>query len=381
MIFIIYIIPFFVAIFLFLFFRKKIVWWEYLVLIISSLFFTFLIKFIMVEYSSSDIEYLGGYVNKITYYEDWDELVRVRHEKEIRTGTDSKGNPIYTTKVWYTMERKYHPEKWTYTTNESNFEKNINESLYNNIKKRFDSKLIFKDMKRNYYHKDGDAYITYYDGTIDHIYDLTFSRKYKNKIQATQSHTIFKMNQVDEKLADSLKLYDYPKIEDMSQNPIIGRIVSDDELQIFRYINGTKGKLKQFRIYILFFNHDEFEKSEFQKSYWQNGNKNEFVVTLGMKEDSVAWVNCFSWCDIPKLEIMTKNYFIENPKLDLKAYGNWLNSIIDNNWERKEFKDFNYINVELTDNQNIWLFILVILLNISISLIIIHNNFVLNFKK
>lgn len=378
--FFVYIIPFITALTLFLFFRKRVVWWEYLVLIISSILFTLLVNVIMVECNSSDTEYLGGYVNKITYYEDWDELVRVRHESRDRVGTDKNGNPIYKTRVWYTTERKYHPKHWTYTANDDRFETPIDERLYNKIKNRLNNKSIFKDMNRKYYRKDGDSYITYYDGSVQHIYELTRKHTYRNKIKAKQSHTIFKLLDIDEKMADSLKLYKYPEIYDLTQNPIIGRRVSDEELQIFKYINATKGKSNQFRTFVLFFNYDELEKSELQKSYWQNGNKNEFVVSIGLKGDSVVWTNCFSWCDIPKLEIMTKNYFINNPKLDLKAYGVWLNNQINDNWERKQFSDFDYITINVSDGQFIWLFILTILINIIISVAIINNTYVINRK-
>lgn len=378
--FFVYIIPFITALTLFLFFRKRVVWWEYLSLIIPSLLFTLLVNVIMVECNSTDTEYLGGYVNKITYYEDWDELVRVRHESRDRVGTDKDGRPIYKTRVWYTTERRYHPKRWTYTSNDNRFETSIDERLYNKIKNRLNNKSIFKDMNRKYYKKDGDSYITYYDGSVQHIYDLTRKHTYRNKIKAKQSHTIFKLLDIDEKMADSLKLYKYPEIYDLTQNPIIGRNVSDEELQIFKYINATKGKSNQFRTFVLFFNYDELEKSELQKSYWQNGNKNEFVVSIGLKGDSVVWTNCFSWCDIPKLEIMTKNYFINNPKLDLKAYGIWLNNRINDNWERKQFSDFDYITINVSDGQFVWLFILTLLINILISVAIINNAYVVSKK-
>jgi hypothetical protein len=335
----------------------------------------------MIDFNASDTEYLGSYVSKITYYEDWDELVRVRHEKKERVGTDSNGNPKYITKVWYTTERVYHNEKWTYNTNISNHEHNISKELYNKIKNRLNNKLIFKDMKRKYYKKDGDAYIMHYDGSVNNIYDVATAHKYKNKIKASQSHTIFKMTEITDELADSLKLFKYPKINDLTQSYILGKKCTKDEEQIFRYINAMKGKSKQFRTYVLLFNYDEFEKSELQKAYWQNGNKNEFIVTIGLKGDSVVWTNCFSWCDIPKLEIMTRKYFINHPKLDLKSYGIWLNSRIDDNWVRKEFSDFDYISIEVSDEQFIWLFVLTVLLNILISLFLINNEFVLSFKK
>ena len=65
----------------------------------------------MVSVNSSDTEYLGGYVNRMTYYEPWDEMVRVRH-----TRTDSDGEE----EVYYTWEREYHSERYTYVDNESN---------------------------------------------------------------------------------------------------------------------------------------------------------------------------------------------------------------------------------------------------------------------
>ena len=372
--FIIYIIPFFVAIILFLFFRRKVVWWEYVVLIIPSLLFSLLIKLCMVSYNVSDTEYLGGYVTKIIYYEEWDEMVLRTKTRRVPCGRDSNGHTQYRTETYTVWERDYHPERWVYINNEDNFEHHISKELYNKIKFRLNSPTVFKDMKRNYHRIDGDAYVTMYDGSIEHLYDITWSHKYKNKVQASQSNTIFKMLDIDKEMADSLGLYEYPEITDLAQNPILGRNVSKEELQIFRYINAMKGKKNEFRTYILFFNYDEFDKSELQKSYWQNGNKNEFIVCLGMKGDSVVWTNSFSWCDMPKLEVKTRSYFIDNPKLDLVKYGTWLNNNIDENWLRKEFEDFKYIDIELSTGQYIALFFLTIVFNIGVGIAVICNN-------
>ena len=372
--FIIYIIPFFVAIILFLFFRRKVVWWEYVVLIIPSLLFSLLIKLCIVSYNVSDTEYLGGYVTKIIYYEEWDEMVLRTKTRRVPCGRDSNGHTQYRTETYTVWERDYHPERWVYINNEDNFEHHISKELYNKIKFRLNSPTVFKDMKRNYHRIDGDAYVTMYDGSIEHLYDITWSHKYKNKVQASQSNTIFKMLDIDKEMADSLGLYEYPEITDLAQNPILGRNVSKEEIQIFRYINAMKGKKNEFRTYVLFFNYDEFDKSELQKSYWQNGNKNEFIVCLGMKGDSVVWTNSFSWCDMPKLEVKTRSYFIDNPKLDLVKYGTWLNNNIDENWLRKEFEDFKYIDIELSTGQYIALFFLTIVFNIGVGIAVICNN-------
>ena len=362
---IIYIIPFITALFLLIVFNRKMVWWEYLVLILPSLLFTLITQLIMVSVNSSDTEYLGGYVNRITYYEPWDEMVRVRH-----TRTDSDGEE----EVYYTWEREYHSERYTYVDNESNWEHYLSKKEYEIIKKRMGNKAVFRDMHRNYHRIDGDAYDIYWDKTIEHLYDITTPHSYTNKIKASQSHTIFKYSDITKEDAKELGLYEYPDINLMNQNPIIGRYASDTDKQRIKYINATYGKTHQFRVYMLFYEGKDIEISEQQKAYWQNGNKNEFVVCLGTQRDSVVWCNPFSWCDEPKLEALTRDYFIQNPKVDIDAYGKWLQTQIPTKWKRKEFSDFEYIHIGLSKGQYIALIIIMILLNIGISVWLISND-------
>ena len=362
---IIYIIPFITALFLLIVFNRKMVWWEYLVLILPSLLFTLITQLIMVSVNSSDTEYLGGYVNRITYYEPWDEMVRVRH-----TRTDDDGD----TEVYYTWEREYYSERYTYVDNESDWEHYLSKKEYETIKKRMGDKAVFRDMHRDYHRIDGDAYDIYWDKTIEHLYDITTPHSYTNKIKASQSHTIFKYSDISEEDAKELGLYEYPDIHLMNQNPIIGRYASDKDKQRIKYINATYGKTHQFRVYMLFYEDKDIEISEQQKAYWQNGNKNEFVVCLGTQRDSVVWCNPFSWCDEPKLETLTRDYFIQNPKVDIDAYGKWLQSQIPTKWKRKEFSDFEYIHIGLSKGQYIALIVIMILFNIGISVFLVMND-------
>ena len=341
------------------------VWWEYLVLILPSLLFTLITQLIMVSVNSSDTEYLGGYVNRITYYEPWDEMVRVRH-----TRTDSDGEE----EVYYTWEREYHSERYTYVDNESNWEHYLSKKEYEIIKKRMGNKAVFRDMHRDYHRIDGDAYDIYWDKTIEHLYDITTPHSYTNKIKASQSHTIFKYSDISEEDAKELGLYEYPDINLMNQNPIIGRYASDKDKQRIKYINATYGKTHQFRVYMLFYEGKDIEISEQQKAYWQNGNKNEFIVCIGTQRDSVVWCNPFSWCDEPKLETLTRDYFIQNSKVDIDAYGKWLQTQIPTKWKRKEFSDFEYIHIGLSKGQYIALIIIMILLNIGISVFLVMND-------
>ena len=134
------------------------------------------------------------------------------------------------------------------------------------------------------------------------------------------------------------------------------------------------GARKQFRMYVLVFRNQPLEISEKQKSYWQGGNKNEFVICLGYntKTGNIDWCNPFSWCDKPDLEIATKRYFRENPKMNLANYPMWLESHL-NLWKRKEFKDFDYIENELTKGQSIALFIIIFIMDVLMSIFFVGN--------
>jgi hypothetical protein len=127
-------------------------------------------------------------------------------------------------------------------------------------------------------------------------------------------------------------------------------------------------------MYVLVFRNQPLEISEKQKSYWQGGNKNEFVICLGYntKTGRIDWCNPFSWCDKPDLEIATKRYFREHPHMDLSNYPMWLESHI-NLWKRKEFKDFDYIENELTKGQSIALFIIIFILDVLLSIFFVGN--------
>jgi hypothetical protein len=230
-------------------------------------------------------------------------------------------------------------------------------------------------MHRDYYTNDGDAYITTYDNVDTHMYTMTDQHSYRNPIKANP-YTILGYTKISKEKADSLGLYEYPKInyDNYDQSPIIGiKIPYWQEHQI-RVLNARYGQSKQFRMYILLFKNKKPEIAEYQKSYWYQGNKNELTICLGIKGDSVTWCRGFSWSDKPILEIKSRDYFIKHPKLNLYDYGKFIESNLKY-WKRKEFKDFNYISVDLTKNQSGTLLILIIL---STIIVITYHVVVIN---
>jgi len=372
---VLYFLPFLISIVLLIFFKKHIVWWEYIVLIVPSVLFTLVVREAFIWGKTEDTEYWGGYAVKIRHYDEWDEWIDRTCTRMVAVGTDKEGNTIYEEEEYDCSYRQYHPEYWVYKNNITQHEVPISKELFEKIRKQFNTKMVFVDMHRNYYRIDGDAQDYFYDGTISHLRALTKEHTYKNKILVSQS--IFNFEKISREEAEKEGLFEYPKIEDNDQQVILGLKLGKALEKKYKYINSMYGKEKQFRIYVLIFKDKPFAVSELQKSYWQGGNKNEFVLCLGYntKKKTIDWCNPFSWSDNPKLEVTTKRYFREhNHVRDLWLYPNWLKTHLGL-WKRKNFADFEYIDNTLTNGQSVWLFILILLFNVFTSIFLLGNEF------
>ena len=318
--FILYFLPFFVSVILLIYFKKEVVWWEYLILIVPSILLTIGTKEIMVLSRTSDTEYYGGYITKIRHYDDWDEWVERTCTRMVAVGRDEDGNTIYEEEEYDCSYRQYHAEYWTYNTNLDSYEHDLDKKTFEFIKNRFGSKMVFVDMHRHYYTIDGDAQDYYWNKTRNTIYTITESHTYVNKVKASQS--IFHFENISKKEAKSLGLYEYPNINQRDQVTILkrnGMYISNAEYETIKYINGFYGKPKQFRVFILLFNASEgVIKAYKQQSYWQGGNKNELVVCFGLNPDkTVDWCYAFSWEDDQKMAINTMSQYRNNQKLDI----------------------------------------------------------------
>lgn len=142
-----------------------------------------------------------------------------------------------------------------------------------------------------------------------------------------------------------------------------------------RWLNGYYGERKQFRVFVLFFMNKPEEIVEKQRSYWQGGNKNELVVCVGIdKNKNVKWCNAFSWCDSPVVGVKSRDWFMSNP-VNLEKYAEYIGPIVEREWRRKNFEDFDYLTIELTDGQYWAIIILLLIFNIGMSFWIVTNNY------
>ncbi len=363
----IFLIPFVVAAFLLIFFRKQTTWWEYAVLIVPSILIGILMEFVFKQSNAADTEYLGSYVTRIRHYDAWNEYI---HRTCTRTVGSGKHKRTETYDCSYVDN---HPERWTYFDARNNEEYFMTDNEFNVVRKILGTQSVFIDMHRDYYTKDGDAQEWAWDGSIENSYTLSSEHDYKNKVKASRS--IFKFEDIDYQQARKIGLFEYPNIVLYDQNPVLGLKIPKNQEKAMRWLNGYYGERKQFRVFVLFFTNKPEEIVEKQRSYWQGGNKNELVVCVGIdKNKNVKWCNAFSWCDSQVVGVKSRDWFMSNP-VNLEKYAEYIGKIVEKEWHRKNFEDFDYLTIELTDGQYWAIIVLLLIFNIGMSFWIVTNNY------
>ena len=367
-------IPILVSVIILIFWLRKVVWWEVLLLIVPSALIILLMNTIMVAYNTSDTEYLGSYITRVNYYEPWDEEVPCRHPIYC-TRTYKCGKSICTSTYVcghvHSYDVDYHPGEWTKEDNYKS-EYSISQSEFNYLRKLFNTKEYFVELNRDYHSIDGDAYSTDWAGEAERSSTIIKEGSYTNKIRA--SHSVFKFEDITEKEKKKWSLYDYPEVQDYKQKVVLGKKVDGMTEKRLQYVNGFYGPKKQFKLFVLFFKNQSMEVVNKQRSYWEGGNKNEFVVCIGTDNSgNFEWVDAFSWMSKPALEAEVEDFIADNEDVTLKKFAKWLPQQVSEHWKRRDFKDFEYLQIELTSTQIWWVMIILTIYNIIMSLWVVNN--------
>jgi len=341
---------------------------------IPTLFTLMLIAFLsfsMKSCNSTDTEYLSYYYTKLRHTDKWNEYIHQTCTRRVKTGETQDGEPIYKEEEYDCSYVDEHPERWIAYDND-NSEIYLNEDEWMRIKNKWKVPSIFVDMHRDYYTLDGDAQDYAWDKKKETIETYSQTHQYHNYIANSQSQ--FKFRDISRDEAKELGLYDYPKIENNEQNPIIGYIkfIKNSDIKELQYLNAIYGKSKQFRTFVLIYADKSPSIVEDQRCYWQGGNKNEFIICIGIdsKTNELKWVNGFTWMDDETMLLRCRDEMSQKKQFLIKDYSQWIQKNIKL-WKRKEFKDFEYIeeDVSLTDGQMMEIMVTVIIVNILILII------------
>lgn len=337
-------------------------WWIFLCVLGGGEGFVGLLHFLFMRRYMSAREYLGSMVDSVHYEAPWTEL-RVRYE----TRTDSKGRSYTVRRV----DRIYHPEQYYFFTTIG--------SRYDTDSDFFSRVVVTWQLPRRNdswsgghiqggirfgHHYTMDDFTPQERENPENWIAVTERHSYKNKIQC--SNSIFKFEKVSSDKARELGLCDYPRIAEYDAPAILSDdfAVTPDVDLMFRRFNARYASEMEMRLFILLFRADRgIGIAEMQRAYWQGGNKNEFVVCIGLEDDgSVRWARTFSWADEQTVEVETDQWLMHNSTLDWKDFHDILRLKIQS-WKRKEFKDFDYINVTLPQRYFVWTLMLSIVEN------------------
>lgn len=362
-------IPIVASIVLYKKFQHKVLWWEFLIPFAISIVLIATSKLIIETAQTRDTEYWGGWLVEAEYYEDWNERVSCRHPESCdcsnKDGSCSGGHGYE-----HMYDVDYHPPYWQ-IMDSNGLVVGVDKNTFESLCKRFNNRS-FVDLHRDYHTDDGDKYVANWDKKELTLVPVTTSHSYENRVAVSDS--VFNYQEVDPK---EFGLFDYPRITHYYQcDAVIG---SGDQTQgtankRLKIYNAKLGRSKQVRMLVVVFKDQPVQAGFDQESYWKGGNKNEFVVTIGVdKENNVSWCHPFSWTEIEELKIETRNHIATQKKLNLEQIVEWLAPQVEKKFQRKPFADFDYLSVEPPMWAVLLTFFLVAGINGGVSFWIIRN--------
>lgn len=359
---------------LYKFFHHKLVWWEPLPPLFLSILIGFLIKAGAESAMTSDVEYHGGWATTSFHQEPWTE------EYEVDDYCTDKDGKSY--RCGSHTEYRDHPEKWwlensngeTIDTDSSDYLRLKN--LWGNETRENGHHDDFDRVTWGYnYTGEGYCYHTTWTGSVSTLVPTTTRHRYENRIQAVDN-TLFHFAKLHENDIKDYGLYELPEINGFyGMQYVHGNSPGVDEAnRKLEHWNAVIGRSKQVQMRILIFVNQPIEAGLAQEAYWQGGNKNEFTVCVGVNsENETLWAHVISWTNEEHLKIQVRDVARSMKKFDPVALADKMVPMIQESFIRKQFKEFDYLEIKIPVWGHILSLILCIVMIAGVDYIIINN--------
>jgi hypothetical protein len=364
-------IPVVTAFVLWQFFERKTLWWEFLIPFAVSIVLVITAKLLVEDAFVKSEEYWGSFVDRVEYYEEWDEWIDQTCTRECCC--DSKGENC-STETYDCSYRRDHPAEWVLinTIGESI---QISQIEYERLKHKLGNDK-FVDMHRDYYHIDGDMYTSIWDRDSLKATPVTTLHYYDNRIKASDA-SVFHFDDLDEKDVARYGLKQYPSILDRyKMDAVLGDQSNDAAIANakLKHLNAELGPRKEICLFILVFKNQPLEAAFKQEAFWKGANMNEFVVCIGINDDrEVQWNKVISWTTNERLKMDVTNMVNQQKTLNLCSIVDRMNPMVSEGFSRRDFQEFNYLTVEPPTWAIVLVYTLVLLVNIGLTLWIIGN--------
>lgn len=286
-------------------------------------------------------EYLSGYAVNVQYHFPWVE--RLEHCVTVQ---DSNGYSSTHTEFEY----RPHQEMWIMELNTERYVRISREAFEECVKVwGGEGHEVYPEHPNRISGGGGRLYLwnEVYEDSVTHTYLGDYVNHLRN------SKPLFARPDIDAERAHDLGLIDYPAVDErylesdvvLISPKLSGRVdISPRAQRSIQLLNGHYGDSHEIHIFVLLFDADDTEAvAEQQKIYWQEGNKNEFVVCLGVDVEHdvplVRWCCPFSWSADMALSTATKEWFVSHPELNVEEFAEWLRPNLDL-WHRRQFSEF-----------------------------------------
>lgn len=307
-------------------------------LAVLIIFIVCIITYVDLGFKTMDTEIWSGEITSVEHNEEWDEWIPPR--TETYTTTDSKGNIVTKTRIidgyWE------HHDASNYITTSDEGRKYVSKTPNG---KSFTDSFVNSNSELEEYYPIGSPTASVHT--------------YKNKVKT--SYSLYKYQKVNLKQYPDLPDYPTEQNSDFTITRIIGSVPNNSESikklnELNLYLNDTnnpnnsEGQKSYKQCNLIFVNMGDvpYDYGYALEQYWQGGKKNDFVVAFGMKDNKVTWCNPFSWTEVESLKTEVKDYMVNLESVEdfvpvIKDVGH----MVESDFVRKQFADFDYIQVEL----------------------------------
>jgi hypothetical protein len=364
-------IPMLAIVILVVFFRKNVAWWEYLLVFGAPLIVIVICKFTSVMSQVNTSECWNSFGTSAVYFEYWETW---DHETCYRTV--SCGKDCTTQEPYDCSHCDHNSEYWELYDNIGNAFR-IDKATFDRLCQLWGNK-VFEDENRSIDHhwgcgQDGDAYRTKFDGQFEHTVPAVTKHIYENKVKCAKK-SVFNFQEVRKDEIKQYSLFDYPTIDCFNYNPILGWNDKNASDRLQKY-NGQFGSFKKVHMLILVFKDQPYEASLMQEAYWKGGNKNEFILCIGLKGNEITWTKVISWTDKEEVKVTVARKVKELQQLDMNKIVEIMAAEVKLKFVKKNFRDFDYLTIEPTSTAILITFILSLLLSVGLSIYVIKNEF------
>lgn len=331
-------------------------------IIITILMVIFNVLFYASYHSSVMYREVRNYhIVKISHQEKYSK--RVSYTVRIPCGRDKNGNTKYRTETRYRTDY-LGPYFIAYSNSGNEFA--ITESEYNYWKNKWNTEKHIRTIKGTTAafskRMDGKYFEATWNNEFYDIYPKPEVHFYKNVLR--NSNSVFGF-----KYGGDIK---HP-VDNGNTNGVISDIsLTASETSEFAFLNALEGGRHQIHI-ITIITTNRADNSLETLNNWGGLNKNELAVFIGVDNNrNIIWCNTHSWMDNSKCEDAIRDRIVMLKIFDAAK----IREIYQNNlkyWNRKQFKDFDYIEVKTPTSSVIIFWIGIIVFVVGLLIIVLKN--------